>query len=204
VPFEQRQHPVERVALGDSAEIDLHSLAREQNGPVRTDLDLVRSHAAAGVGQLGGGGHYIACRGFLPELDQRTDRHIERAPGEIRVGDGKPQNLRDPRVDRLGSAASRAVESTDCAFGPVDRHQTVEFVGHLVEIVQRARCRLRCETVERNFEDGAHCVATVRGGLLGRVWRNTSQRQQCCEKDERRSERQESGASPNSPEVSPS
>ena len=204
VSFEQREHPVERVALGDSSEIEPHPLVGEGNPVAGNHGNPIRADELAGRRQFEGAWRRVSIGGLHPEFDHGTDRHVEGALREFRIGDGELQDLLDLGVDPLSTLAGRAVESADIALGLVNRKQSIESPCHLVEGVERPSRGLRFETLERHLEDGTHRIATIRdhplGGRIGYASLRQDRQQRCAG----RAGSQESGASPSDSDGWPS
>jgi hypothetical protein len=156
-----RQHAIEGVALRDAAEVHGRAGPRQLDAAVFVDAQRLRADAATRPREIRGPGQRAAGGGGGPQREQRTHGHVEAPARQARVGDGSAQDLRDLRIDRLGTAPGAAVEAAHIAPGVVDREQTVQPRREREELVERLAQSRLVGTDQRDLEDGPHHVAAV-------------------------------------------
>ena len=117
-------------ALGDAAQVDLHTWMRE------ADCVMRRVHNQAAVadershrGQLGGRRDVRRLVAESPEPDERADRHVERAVA-VRADALRRFNHPQQRIaDDDRAAGGLAVDVRELAVAPVIAHEPIDF-GH--------------------------------------------------------------------------
>ena len=127
---ERFRRPVDGVALGDTAEVELHAGPRQAHGAP----DVVEVHVAV-IDQGQGGLDLLWTGGFLPDAmeaptgQQRTDGDVEGAAACASDAQGFSQHRGGTVADRHFLLRRESIQTADIALGPVQAHVTVHLLN---------------------------------------------------------------------------
>ena len=78
------EHPVGRISLGDSSQIENHARDAKPSRPLfGKEAQVMRADARKGRGKLSGGGHRLPEAGDAPQAGKGPERHVEGTVGVV-------------------------------------------------------------------------------------------------------------------------